>query len=311
MSNFYRSRSVNLDEIFQPFAFANATQAATLSSSITRYRNLNVDISGRFAGRDNRVGNAVSLESLYRVNGTDLIGFFNRINAVFEISIGGLFTYFPSTARTPTLVSYSPTNVVVPNSSTRINAGTYTPSTNDSANTVAIGLNIPSSYIVQRSGTMIISPYAATFTFSGSNVFDGVSRPITNFITNNLPAGITYSVTAGTNPIRNAGTYSASSYTISITNDLASNYTISRSGSTIITARPVSFIFAGSFTYNGNSYSITNFITPSNLPSGITWAVSGGTNPIINAGIYSSADYTIIITNDLAGNYTISKSGSV
>ena len=311
MSNFYSSRGINLDLIFQPFAAANATQAATLSSGITRYRNINVDISGRYAGRDNRIGNSVSSETLYRVNGADISGFFNRINAIFDISIGGSFTYFPNTSRTPTLPSYSPTNVVVPNVSTRINAGTYDASNNNSNNTVAVGLNIPSTYVIQRGGRMIILPYGATFNFTNSFGFDTNSYPITNFISTNLPPGITYSVTGGTNPIRNAGTYSSSSYTVSITNDLSSNYTITRSGSTVITARPVTFNFSGGFTYDGISRAITNFITPSNLPAGITWAVSGGTNPITNAGIYPSSVYTITITNDLAGNYTISRTGQV
>jgi hypothetical protein len=301
----------NLDEFFQAYfsATATATQAATLSSNITNYSNILIDINKKYAGRDNRSGNEQTLRTNYSVNTNDLNLFFNKINSIFEINISGSFTYFPNTARTP-LISYSPSNVVVPGRSNRINAGTYTGSTSDSTNTVAVGLNIPSTYVIQRSGTMIISPYAAIFTFSGSNIFDGVSRPITNFISNNLPSGITYSVTTGTNPIRNVGTYSSSSYTISITNDLASNYTITRTGNTVITPRPVSFIFSGGFTFDGVSRPITDFIS-NNLPSGITYSVTGGTNPITNVGSYNSNDYSIIITNDLIGNYTISKSGQV
>jgi len=281
MSNNFRSRGNNLNLIFQPFASANATQAATLSAAVTRYRNSAQDINTRYAGRDNRAGNAVSLATLYRVNSVDLINIFNKINAEFVVTIGGSFTYSPGVSRTPTL-SYSPTNVVVPNITTKINAGTYTPSATETASTVAVGRNIPSTYVITRSGSMIIAPRPVSFTFSGGFTYDGVARAITDFITTNLPAGITYAVSGGTNPIFNAGIYNSSDYTITITNDLQGNYSISKSGFVQISQLSLQVFVSGSVPYNGSSY-FPSFTTSPEVPFGTISLNTTFTEP----GIYS------------------------
>jgi len=142
MSNYLRS-SVNLDTYFQTFSTNCRTATAT------NIRNGGTDLNARYAGRDNRAGNAVTAitSTNFTAGGTDIVSRFNRVGSVFEVQIGGTTTYSGS-GQTPSLASYSPTNVVVPTiTGTQTNAGTYT-----SAN-FTVGANIPSTYTRSLTGT--------------------------------------------------------------------------------------------------------------------------------------------------------------
>ena len=146
MSNYLRS-SVNLDTYFQTFSTNCRTATAT------NIRNGGTDLNARYAGRDNRAGNAVTAitSTNFTAGGTDIVSRFNRVGSVFEVQIGGTTTYSGS-GQTPSLASYSPTNVVVPTiTGTQTNAGTYT-----SAN-FTVGANIPSTYTRSLTGTYVIN----------------------------------------------------------------------------------------------------------------------------------------------------------
>jgi len=303
MSNFFKRQNVNLDNIFQLYASANATQGATLSSSITRYTNNNIDINTRYAGRDNRTSNWVSQQTFYRIFGSDISNNFNKFGAEFVVTIGGSYTY-DKIAKTPT-ISYSPTNVIVPNLSTRIDAGTYTPALTNTTTTVATGTNIPATYVAVRGGSMTIIPRPISFTFGGSSDYTGSSFNVTNFITvgGGLPAGVGYSVSPST--VINAATYSNTSFTISITGDSASNYSISKSGSFIINQRIVDIVIGGEGEYTGYGYS-PNFST---VPSGYESFIN--MSSVTDIGEYNSGNLTIssnnpnVVIGSISGSYII------
>lgn len=304
MSNFFKRQNVNLDNIFQLYASANATQAATLASTATRYTNNNIDIASRYAGRDNRTSNWVSQQTFYRIFGSDISNNFNKFGAQFIITIGGSYTY-DKIAKTPTL-SYSPTNVVVPNISTRTDAGTYACSTVNTTSAVAVGTNIPATYVPVRSGSMIINPRPITFTFGGSSDYTGSAFNVTNFITvgGGLPAGVGYTVSPST--VVNAATYNNSSFTITITGDSASNYSITKSGSFTITQLAINLNIFGEQEYSGFSY----FPSYETFPSGYESVVSFGNNAI-NVGDYGASYFSPfstnpnIIFNNITGTFTI------
>lgn len=138
MSNF-SNLGTNLDSRFQVFS------TGCLTASTTNFRNNNNDLRLRYAGRDNRGANSLGFNVNYSVNGNDLSKIFNKINSVFEYSISGSSTYNKQ-PKTPTL-TYSPTNVVIPNCTSQTNAGTY------NVNQFTIGTNIPTSYIKQANAS--------------------------------------------------------------------------------------------------------------------------------------------------------------
>jgi hypothetical protein len=302
MTNFFKKQNINLDSIFQVYSPSNATQAATLSSSVTKYTNNNIDINTRYAGRDNRVGNWVSSATFYKIFGSDISNNFNRFGAEFILTIGGNYTY-DKISKTPTL-SFSPTNVVTPNISTRINAGTYTCSTLNSTTTVAVGTNIPASYVPIRSGSMIINPRPISFTFSGSSTFTGDPISVTSFITvgGGLPAGVGYTVSPST--VTSANTYNNTSFTITITGDSASNYSITKSGSFTINPQSIDLVILGEAEYTGSSFFPSIFTVPSGYESNV------GVNAVTDVGEYNSGNLSItagpnVIINSISGSYYI------
>jgi len=161
MSNYTRS-GVNIDTYFQTFSTNCLTAVAT------NLRNSNVDLNARYAGRDNRPGNAVTAIATtgFTVGGSDIVSRFNRTGAIFDVTIGGTTTY-NGFGQTASITSYSPTNVVVPTISGSVtNQGNYTSAS------FTVGANIPTTYTKNITGTYTIQkrdPYQ-TDSFDGTDV---------------------------------------------------------------------------------------------------------------------------------------------
>lgn len=190
MSNYTRS-GVNIDTYFQTFS-TNCKVAVA-----TNIRNSNIDLNSRYAGRDNRAGNAVTAVATtgFTVGGSDIVSRFNRTGAVFDVTIGGITTYNGS-GQTASITSYSPTDVVVPTiSGTVTNAGTYTSSS------FTVGANIPTSYTKNLTGTYTIQarvPYiSTTFDSDQVNPNDGNTYRLYTVQSNLVAGSITVNLTSG------------------------------------------------------------------------------------------------------------------
>lgn len=252
MSNYTRS-GVNIDTYFQTFS-TNCKVAVA-----TNLRNSTVDLNARYAGRDNRAGNAVTAIATtgFTVGGSDIVSRFNRTGAVFDVTIGGTTTYSGS-GQTASITSYSPTDVVVPTiSGTVTNAGTYTSAS------FTVGANIPTSYTKNLTGTYTIQarvPYIST-TLDGDylNPNDGNTYRL-YLITSNLVGGsITVSLTSGNGYFRVGPDWDTSSHITSTTSgnffaDVAgtiyfgvltggssATYTINSAGNTNYTSENLTF----------------------------------------------------------------------
>jgi len=165
MSN-YRINTVNtLSTYFAP-------KGAGLTAAATNIRQAGTDLNALLMGRDNRAGNAVTAISStgYRVGGVDIINRFNRINPIYDVTIGGTSSY-TGTARTATIASRSPSDAgIAPTISalSAINAGTYGPS--------AFTITLPSGYSAGTySGTFTITPATLALSSAETPVYSSGS----------------------------------------------------------------------------------------------------------------------------------------
>lgn len=165
MSN-YRVNNINtLSTYF-------ASKAGGLTAGVTNLRQGGVDLNAIFMGRDNRAGNAVTAISStgYRVGGVDIISRFNRINPIYDVTIGGTSSY-TGTARTATIASRSPSNAgIAPTISalSAINVGTYGPS--------AFTITLPSGYSAGTyNGTFTITPATLALSSAETPQYSGGS----------------------------------------------------------------------------------------------------------------------------------------
>lgn len=289
MANRLKSAGIDLDSIFQSYISGDIVQSTT-----TNIQNGGTDVKSRYAGRDNKAGNASTAVNFTFV-GANINNLFNKIGATYDVTISGTVT-FNGAGQAPT-ITHSPSNTPTQatlNPTTKTNVGSYT--ITGSAVT-GFAVTLPGNYSAGTySGTFTINQATISGTATdASATYNGISQSGT-VITNVLPIGATYSgsVTAsGTN---------AGSYTSSITG--SGNYT--------------GTVNSGTFTINKKA--LTSFTAPSYYfdPYASFWVVqvitiSGGiaNSPFDGMTISaftntSSPDLPVTLSGvfDGAGNFT-------
>lgn len=120
MANRLQSAGTDLDSLFQSYVSGDIIQTTT-----TNIQNGGTDISSRYAGRDNRAGNAASdVNITYGGTNINISELFNKSGATYIVFISGSVTYNGG-AQTPTL-THDPTNTPTQATiSSKTDAGTY------------------------------------------------------------------------------------------------------------------------------------------------------------------------------------------
>lgn len=230
MANRLQSAGTDLDSIFQSYVSGDIVQSTT-----TNIQNGGTDIKSRYAGRDNKAGNASTAVN-FTYGGVALNGLFNKIGATYDVTISGTPTY-TGAAQTPTL-THNPTNTPTQATITsQTNAGSYT--------TANFTITLPGNYLAGTySGTFTINPatISGTATNPASATYNGAFQ-LGTVITNVLPAAATYSGSVSASGI-NAG-----SYTSSITGTV--NYTGTVNGGTFtINRKPINATCTADYGYD-------------------------------------------------------------
>ncbi len=239
MANRLKSAGIDLDSIFQSYISWDIVQSKT-----TNIQNGGTDIKLRYAGRDNKAGNAASNVNITSSAGA-LTSLFNKSGATYDVTISGTVT-FNGAGQAPT-ITHSPSNTPTQatlNPTTKTNAGSYTITGNAST---GFAVTLPGNYAAGTySGTFTISQATISGTaVNASATYNGASQSGV-VITNVLPAAATYSGSLSASGT-NAGTYTSSitgtvNYTGTVNGGI---FTINKQNPTIVTE----IYYFGSFFY--------------------------------------------------------------
>ena len=87
MANRLKSAGTDLDSIFQSYVSGDIVQNTT-----TNIQNGDTDIKSRYAGRDNKAGNASTAVN-FTYGGVALNGLFNKTGATYDVTISGTVVF--------------------------------------------------------------------------------------------------------------------------------------------------------------------------------------------------------------------------
>jgi hypothetical protein len=246
MANRLQSAGNDLDNIFQLYILGDIIQSTT-----TNVQNGGTDIKTRYAGRDNKTGNAPISVNFPSVN-----SLFNKTGATYDLTLSGTVVY-NGTNKTPTLVhlpSNTPTQATL-TPAFQVNVGVYTLS-------ITAGTN---KFVVTLPGNYAAGTYSGSFTITAAT--------LTGTITN---VSLTFDAASHTATITSInGTFSGSASvsrtdagTSSTTITGNGNYTGTLSTSVSISARALTLSSAGSTTLYYNDVAQTIGYTVNNIPAG-------------------------------------------
>lgn len=278
-----RSANIPLDDSFQLYILGDIIQSTT-----TNVQNGGTDIKTRYAGRDNKPGNAPISVNFPSVN-----SLFNLHDATYDLTLSGTVVY-DGTNKTPTLVhlpSNTPTQATL-TPAFQVNVGVYTLA-------LAPGIN---KFVVTLPGNYAAGTYSGSFTITAAT--------LTGTITN---VSVTFDAVSHTATITSInGTFSGSASvtrtdagTSSTTITGNGNYTGTLSTSVSISARALTLSSAGSTTLYYNDGPQTIGYTVNNIPAG----GSGSANYVVNGASQTVVGY-YTASLDANTNYSVGSPSS-